>query len=180
MASSGCRPAIEHVEEAGTGPRCDRSNQFAVDSIRRLRPALVVLAQKRGHAATDWVDFATRIRGLGAGHVMVVGPAPQWRPTLPVVFARNYLASPRVYVSEGLDPDVFAQDQQLSAALAGSPGLTYVSLVSRLCRQDACAATVPDGGPMDLMSFDFGHLTPQGSIYVGREVFEPYLVRAAP
>jgi peptidoglycan/LPS O-acetylase OafA/YrhL len=179
VATSGCRPATEHYDEPGVGVRCDQSNAFAAASIRQLRPAVVVLAQSQKHLATDWLALSKRIHELGVGEVMVVGPAPIWRPTLPVVFARNYLASPKEYVADGLDPDSFSQDQQLSAELTNTSGLTYVSLVARLCQRDGCRATVPGGAPTDLMAFDFGHLTPQGSIYVGREVFKPYLDRVA-
>ena len=98
---------------------------------------------------------------------------------MPLVFAHNYLTSPHAYVAQGLDPDVFEVDRQLAAALAKTPGLTYVSLVAHLCKQDGCLATVPGGGATDLMALDFGHLTPLGSSHVGREVLKPYLERVA-
>ena len=179
VATSGCRAALEHYDEPGAGPRCDVANEFAIASIGRLRPSLVVLAQKLGHAGTDWLRLSDRLHALGAGEVMVVGPAPVWRPTLPLVFAHNYLASPQAYVAQGLEPNVFEVDRQLAAALANTVGLTYVSLVAHLCNQDGCLATVPGGAAVDLMTFDFGHLTPEGSRHIGRAVFKPYLERAA-
>ena len=179
VATSSCRPAVDDYDEPGAGRRCNLANEFARASIQRLRPSLVVLAQSQGHAATDWARMSERLRALGAGDVMLVGPGPIWRPTLPFIFAHNYLASPQVYVAHGLDPSVFEADRQLTAALANIAGLTYVSLVSHMCKQDGCLATVPGGAATDLMAFDFGHLTPQGSRHVGREVLKPYLARAA-
>jgi hypothetical protein len=84
-----------------------------------------------------------------------------------------------VVVPEGLDPNVFEVDRQLSSSLANTAGLTYVSLVARLCNHEGCLATVPGGAATDLMAFDFGHLTPLGSSYIGREVLKAYLERAA-
>ena len=138
-----------------------------------------MLAQGQGHTGTNWRRLSDQIRALGAGEVMVVGPAPVWRPALPFIYAHNYLTSPRAYVAQGLDPSLFEVDRQLSVALANTAGLTYVSLVAHLCKQDGCLATVPGGAVTDLMAFDFGHLTPQGSRYIGREVLKPYLERAA-
>lgn len=179
VATSGCHAALEHYNAPGAGRRCDVANEFALASIERLRPSLVIVAQKQGHAATDWLRLSNRLQALGAGEMMVVGPAPVWRPTLPIVFAQNYLAAPRAYVALGLDANVFEVDRQLSAALANTPRLTYVSLVAHLCKPDGCLATVPGGAATDLMALDFGHLTPQGSRYVGRDVFKSYLARVA-
>ncbi|MEO7157683.1 MAG: acyltransferase family protein [Vicinamibacterales bacterium] len=179
VATSGCRAAFEHYDEPGAGQRCDTSNAFAIASIKRLRPQVVVVAQKRGHTGTDWLSLSAHLHEVGVGHVIVIGPAPQWRPTLPRIFALNYLKEPRAYVSEGLDQAVLAEDRQMSAMLAHADGLTYVSLIAHLCREDGCLAGVPGLAPTDLMTFDFGHLTPQGSSHVGREVLKPYLERAA-
>ena len=177
VATSGCRVAVDHYDARVPDRRCDRANEFALDSIRRLRPSLVILAQKTHHAATDWIAIASRLADLGVAGVLVVGPFPRWLPTLPIIFANNFLAAPRARVALGLEQDGFAVDRQLSAALAGVPRVTYLSLLDRLCRQDGCLAQVPGAGELDLMALDAGHLTPQGSAYVGRAILKPYLDR---
>jgi len=43
----------------------------------------------------------------------------------------------------------------------------YISLMTILCPKDGCTEYAADGAPLQ---FDYGHLTLQGSVYVGREV----------
>jgi hypothetical protein len=125
----------------------------------------------------DWPRIAARARELGAAHVMVVGPFPVWAPSLPRVFAEHHLNDQAEYVERGVDDNLFAIDRQVAEKLNGLPGVTYVSLLHHLCRDGACLARVPGEGERDLMALDAGHLTPKGSAYVGRTVFQPLLDR---
>jgi hypothetical protein len=174
VATSACRPALGHIVSSGVPPaRCDRANDFAVETIRRLRPALVILAQKADHSAVDWRTLTAQVLGLGARSVLVVGPLPRWYPGLPAIFSQAYLNAPRLYVDLGLDRQGFEVDRRLSAALAGLPGVTYLSALDHLCREDGCLAQVPDEDALDLMVMDSGHLTPKGSSYLGRKIWKP-------
>ena len=69
--------------------------------IRRLRPALVILAQSGGHTVIDWPRIAARALELGAGHVIVVGPFPLWRPGLPAIVGEHHLTDRAEYVQHG-------------------------------------------------------------------------------
>jgi len=60
-----------------------------------------------------------------------------------------------------------------SDGLRGFPGVTYLSALDHLCREDGCLAQVPDEDAFDLMVMDFGHLTPKGSSYLGRKIWKP-------
>jgi peptidoglycan/LPS O-acetylase OafA/YrhL len=180
VATSACRPALEHFVASGVpSSRCERANDFAVETIRRLRPALVILAQKADHAAVDWKMLTAQVLGLGARGVLVVGPLPRWYPTLPAIFSQAYLKEPRMYVEVGLDRSGFEADERMSAALADVPGVTYLSALDHLCREDGCLAQVPGEDPLDLMAMDFGHLTPKGSRHVGRAALKPHLDRVS-
>ena len=93
------------------------------------------------------------------------------------------------YVATGIDAGIFESDRLVSAQVAGLPNVTFVSLLDRLCHDSsrgsaegakadrACLARVPGEGDLDLMSLDFGHLTPKGSSYLGRAMWKPYLER---
>ena len=176
IATSGCFPATENFAVI-RGQRCEKANVYAMDSIRRLRPKVVILAQSADHQFVDWPRLVTRVIDLGAGQVMVTGPFPLWRPSLPRVVAEHYMANATAYISTGVDQDSFTADREVAAALRGVGSVTYVSLLQRLCRENACLARVPGEGDLDLMVLDYGHLTPKGSRYVGRTVFKPYLDR---
>jgi hypothetical protein len=175
VATSACRPAIDRFDLSVRERRCEKANLYAMESIRRLQPALVILAQSSAHVDTDWTRIVARATELGARHVLVVGPFPVWLPGLPAIVGEHHLHDSTQYVRVGLDHEVFAADQLVASALSGTPNATYVSLLSRLCRDGACLGRVPGEGDLDLMVLDAGHLTPKGSIFVGRHVFKPYL-----
>ncbi len=178
VATSACAAAVENFDMSVRDGRCEKANRYAMDAIRRLRPSLVILAQSGGHTVIDWPKIAARALELGAGHVLVAGPFPLWRPGLPAIIGEHHLTDRVEYVRIGLDESLFANDRALAAKLSGLPNLTYVSLLDHLCRDDACLGRIPGEGDLDLMALDFGHLTPKGSTYVGRAVFKPYLDRA--
>lgn len=165
VTTSGC-PPDEHETDKPNDERCSRSNSRAIDAIRELTPDVVVLAQADRHDAVDWEAKAARIRTLGARRVVVVGPAPVWRPSLPLVVAGQYWGGDFSRVRSGLEPTLFTVDAALKRRLAGSHELTYVSLVDRLCNADGCLAIVPGGDAHDLIAVDIGHFTPAGSIFV--------------
>lgn len=177
IATSACGVAIDNFDLSVRDRRCERTNQHAMEAIRRLRPQLVILAQSGGHAVIEYERIAAKAIELGAGHILVVGPFPIWRPGLPRLFSERHLRDRPEFVGEGLNQEVFAADRQLATKLGEAPNITYVSLLDRLCRNSACLARVPGEDALDLMALDFGHLTPKGSEYVGGAVFKPYLER---
>jgi hypothetical protein len=171
VATSGCTAALEHDGDS----RCARSNAFALQTIGRLHPDAVVIAQSEDHATTDWAALTKEVLLLGARRVVVIGPAPMWRPTLPRVYAEHHMADHAAYVSTGLEMRRFNDDRVTAALVSPLDHVSYLSLMDHLCNGGACLARVPDGEPLDLMAVDFGHLSPKGSSYLGRAIWKPYL-----
>ena len=179
IATSLCRPDTLEYDGVPDG-RCQRANAFAASQVAALRPSIVVLAQMSDHARVDWEQLGERVRALGAGRVIVVGPAPQWTPSLPEVVVNQYWGQDYSRVSHGLALPILATDRDLKARLATSSRLTYVSLVAALCNEQGCKAVV-DGTTNELLAFDSGHLTPKGSVFVAQSILRPILVpQAAP
>ncbi|HUQ88042.1 MAG TPA: acyltransferase family protein [Vicinamibacterales bacterium] len=177
VTTSACRAQVDEFDLSVKDRRCEKANQYAIDAITRLRPHIVVIAQSDRHTQTDWRRLTARVLGLGAGHVIVVGPFPVWRPSLPRIYAANHMSDRPEYVGIGLDTQIFESDRTLTAHLNGVGNVTYVSLLEQLCMEHACRARVPDQGELDLMTLDFGHLTPKGSSYLGRVMWKRYLAR---
>ena len=173
VATSACRPGVEPIDVDVAGGRCKRTNDYALERIAALKPDVVVLAQHNAHDATDWTQLATRVRELGAKDVVVVGPAPEWSPSLPAVVASQYWGRDFDRVAYGLSTERLVMDRALKARYAGSTVLKYVSLMDVLCAQQSCTAVIP--GSTELVTFDAGHFTPNASRYVARTILEPYL-----
>jgi peptidoglycan/LPS O-acetylase OafA/YrhL len=126
VATSGCRPSLVTGQTSAIDNDCDGSNAYALKEIARLKPAVVILAQGSEHQATDWDHVADYLHNLGASRVVLVGPAPNWLPSLPLVVVSKFWNQDIKYVKEDLDPTVFVTDSALEAKYGASNKLTYI------------------------------------------------------
>jgi hypothetical protein len=96
--------------------------------------------------------------------VVLLGPAVQFKTGLPALIIRalSRQADP-LPVRDMVRPDIFAGDAKMKAALPNSDGFNYVSVVGAVCPQQACPALVAGDVPL---TWDYGHLTVEGSEYV--------------
>lgn len=176
VATSHCRPSIIPLDLEVPGGRCKRANDYALARIADLQPGVVILAQRGAHEDTDWEALATHLRGLGAKQVLLVGPVPEWLPSLPAIVTSQYWGQSYDRVGYGLNPGRVSIDRTLKARYANSAMLRYASLIDALCDAETCQAVIPGSSPPELLSFDMGHLTPNASRYVADTVLKPYLL----
>ena len=174
VTTSGCAPRLSEPNPDALSGRCLNANTYALERIAALKPDVVVLAQILAHTETDWEALAVALRSRGARDVILVGPAPQWHPSLPMVVTRDHWTTGFDRVKEGLNPEMFELDRALQDRLGASSVIRYVSLVGRLCDDQGCLATVP-GSDRQLMTVDSGHFSPDGSIYVANTILRPLL-----
>ncbi|WP_426148752.1 acyltransferase family protein [Polaromonas sp. DSR2-3-2] len=173
VVTSGCKPKLHPDPKNGTDKSaCQASNEFAIEFIKKHKPARVFIVQSQDHQLTDWKEMA-RLVEANHGELVLVGPVPQWRPSLPVIVARD-LKAKHDYVAEGLDPKVLDTDGKLHAIYATS-NVRFVSIIDRLCRLNECRAKVPSYDGFDLIALDYGHLTPAGSDFVAKQVLQDFL-----
>ena len=176
VASASCRPGLSDHEgrASAVSKTCDYSNRTALQGIERLRPDIVVIAQKDGHDKTDWQRIALRLKGFGVRHIVLIGPVPQWNPSLPSVIANRHWGLTGSHISDpALDRSLMTTDQ-VARELAASAGIQYVSLIDKLCIADACRVRLADS--QSLLQIDSGHLSEEGSLYVVRNYVLPQWV----
>jgi peptidoglycan/LPS O-acetylase OafA/YrhL len=151
----------------------DRINRFIVESIRKDRPDLVILDG-------NWVGFGwgqmestiAALRRLGVDHIVVFGPVPEWNISLPQQlfnYVRRHPRAPLPWrISSGSLPESRLVDEQMAAACKRL-GVDYVSPVTIFGGLDGYLIRFGDR-PEDLASFDYGHLTKAGSLYLAAHV----------
>jgi peptidoglycan/LPS O-acetylase OafA/YrhL len=154
---------------------CERSNLEARRTIARVRPDIVVLAQKSDHLGTDWISLASEIRALGARAVIVVGPVPMWDPNLYVIVARRFWPTPPERIGRGLIQDRLRVDGELKRRLAASSLLHYVSIVDMMCRAGECRAFTGPDPEKDIVTYDDGHFTSSTSRHVVEQTLYPVI-----
>jgi hypothetical protein len=172
VASSGCPP--DFPDSSLRNPGCKLSNETALAEIGRLKPDLVVLAQRDKHEEKDWAALARGLRLAGAGRVLVLGPLPQWHPSLPMVVVRSGRPEPGLMLSEGLDPAPGRTSEEMARRDWTADRLTYLSPVDVLCKPDhGCLARLDQAGPYNLSAVDYSHLSPEGSRLLAQRLLRP-------
>lgn len=165
VATSACSPNWPRQIKQTIGiaeTACNRSNALAVATIQRTRPDVLILSMNNGYLTTDWESFARKALSLGAKKVLLVGPVPEYTPSLPVLFARGLPKQPAWIRSEDepilTDRALIAQSRQT---------YKYFSQIKMLCRPNhTCRVSAGD----QLMQVDGSHLSPNGSLMVGAAI----------
>jgi peptidoglycan/LPS O-acetylase OafA/YrhL len=165
IATSGCRASIVNDPTNGaTKESCESSNTYAIEYIKSNRPRKVIVAQAFDHEKTDWNNIAEFVRDNG-GELILVGPVPQWRPSLPAIVG-SYFPLKKDRVGDGLDQSAFLTDNRILQSI--DKNYIYYSIIGKLCNSSGCIARIDSTDDYDLLVMDYGHLTPSGSKFVVR------------
>jgi peptidoglycan/LPS O-acetylase OafA/YrhL len=178
VASAGCKPSLTQDNGRASAPRltCNYSNRTALQSIRELRPEVVVIAQKDQHDKTRWDEIAARLKSYGVKHIVLLGPLPQWSPSLPSVIANRHWGLNESHISDpALDQSIIAADRATRSQI-DPDAVDFVSLIDRLCIANACLVRLNDDS---LLQIDSGHLSEKGSLYIVKNFVLPELNKQA-
>lgn len=176
VATSGCPPSLTISPRSGAiDNNCKHSNSFALSEIARLKPDIVFLAQSAFHEEVDWMAIAENLKKRGVQHVILIGPVPQFKPSLPEIYVKYGWNTGSSYLSKGLDLSILNTDRLLAHKYTSPVNnhqlLSYVPLISSLCIQERCKV-VMDGTKNSLLLVDYGHLSPLGSQLVGNIIIK--------
>jgi peptidoglycan/LPS O-acetylase OafA/YrhL len=176
VASVSCRPNLVDDHDFNKSPSrmaCNYSNKTALEGIQALRPDVVILVQKEEHDKTNWNEIAAQLKSYGVKHVVLVGPLPQWSPSLPSVIANRHWNTTDSHISDSaLDQSVMTTERAIQSSI-DQKTIDFVSLIDKLCIADSCLVRLPDGH--SLLQFDASHLTEKGSIFIVKNYVIPEL-----
>ena len=165
------------------GQRCSDGNLFILGKVQQTRPAVVVLFAAWREYSADWEtqsgvgrQLAATISALmdaGVPMVIVVGPSPRWEKPLPKLVYEAAVRDVPLHrvphrIHSGLDPSYFGLDSSFRKRLVGQP-VTYFSIRDAMCDGSGCLTQVADG-PDQLVSWDYGHFTTPGAVYIAERL----------
>ncbi len=169
ITSGGCPPILNL--KSRFQPTCVELNTEVFKLLKDNPPKRVILSA-RWHLY-KWRDIGSTIdylRQIGVEQIDLVGPAPEWTQSLNRIlykFAHNLPAITPIpeHLLLGLKPELALLDDQMRD-LAFAYKVRYFSPRSAMCNEKGCLTYVNnDSGA--LTSFDYGHLTKEGSMYIG-------------
>ncbi|ANL26681.1 acyltransferase 3 family protein [Rhizobium phaseoli] len=177
LNSASCPPVLGF--NSSGRPNCPALTEFGISEIARTKPAVVIIS-------ADWPKYAmnpaysrleetiNRARTIGAGRVLLIGPVPNWRPSLPKILLDAYLSDPSHKVpyrlNSGLNDDIRKVDNDLRKR-AEMLHIEYFSAFDAFCNLEGCLTRLGDGHD-DLIAWDYGHLTLAGSIYLMNAILD--------
>jgi peptidoglycan/LPS O-acetylase OafA/YrhL len=183
FTSSACPPILGGANS--DNPSCKANNEWTLDTIKKLRPQVVVVSAIWGeYDRSRLAETIAAIRQLGVRRVIIVGPAPTWKDTPSHIVFNVWKEDPlhRVpparlnYQKYGLgqgasiagSPDIKASSAEASLEeLAAKSGASYISVFEVLCNDDGCLMRKSDKSG-DAFYLDIVHLNPRGSDFVVR------------
>jgi peptidoglycan/LPS O-acetylase OafA/YrhL len=170
QTGAGCPPLFDWQLPGQAWCRAMNDQRFA--RVASLAPQHVVLAgawQRYPEAALapGLRRSVEKLRADGVKHIVLVGPVATWPVALPKLLAERVLEGRlRERDARQLDP----ASQRLDALLRGVAAelvVDYYSPRQRVCNANGCLVLLPTtGGVMAPMSWDYGHLTLEGSSFV--------------
>jgi peptidoglycan/LPS O-acetylase OafA/YrhL len=170
VASPLCSPEAD-TDTPSTTNYCAQSNYFATKIVREAKPDVVVVATAILSPELAAV-VAAKVRRLGAGKIVFVGPVPRWSADLPKLVARgSWPPARRTYA--GVDRSVLESNAKLMRDLGTSAGVRFVNAIDALCNDDGCLVYLGDDVARGIVSWDEGHLTPLASDYLATRLLVP-------
>lgn len=171
LTFAGCPPLLDF--QMASVPSCPQINRIAFDIIKRADRPRVFLASswftyhRRPRFAEALANSIQALRKAGA-EVIIVGTLPQWRPSLPEVVVGQMRDGGLETVPQMLDTSLLEQLRNADTmvrAIGKANGARFVSMLDELCEGNKCRAIVTEHGKPHLVTWDYGHLTPEGSRY---------------
>ncbi len=174
--ASGCRPHPIDVTKLETD-YCEKSNAFALSTIRQVVPDVVVISFNNSFDAEYLRQVSREIRQLGVKRVIVLGLVPHWEPVLFKVVMQHYWELTPSRISTHLDQHALDIDKAFRSELQANEPFEYQNLFDFFCNAEGCLIYLDRNRREGLVSFDNAHLRPRASLYLAEHLLTPLIQR---
>jgi peptidoglycan/LPS O-acetylase OafA/YrhL len=179
LTAAGCPPVLNNdYDGTKTNKKCVAANTLISQFIKEKKPGKIFL-----HAVWDGYTDDRILEGLAQtlsyinavspqSKVYVIGPVPQWKPTLPDVALRKHVTLDR---ETYLKMPLFSKLQSLEIkvkAISDHNHVLYISPFARMCKNDECLVVAKVDSEFALTAFDYGHLTKEGADILAEYIFK--------
>lgn len=174
--TAGCKPLAGKVTV--DHKFCKEMNDTAVSIIEKTKPDIVFL-HAYWNSITDLNDLETTInllKDIGIKKIVLLGPDPTWNEELiRIIFAYYHREHkiPPLRMKENNASIVQKLDESMRN-FAQTHKVQYISSLNILCNKDGCL-TRTGANNKDIIARDSNHLTPQGSYYQVKIIFDSQL-----
>jgi peptidoglycan/LPS O-acetylase OafA/YrhL len=160
FTAAGCAPVLE------LNLHCDDFNKAVISFIGASRPDIVLMHAmwERGDISEKLHSTIKILRNIGVPRIVVIGPVPVWKRTLPNALINYYRLNH--IIADRLTGGVSGQaNDEWMESIAKNEGVEYISAWRSLCNSDGCITTTGKSAK-DVVTFDTVHLTNSGSAFL--------------
>jgi peptidoglycan/LPS O-acetylase OafA/YrhL len=156
--------------------QCAALNADTLDTIMAIHPDILLL-----HAMWDETTDLTalretifRLRRAGVRRIVIVGPVPRWKRTLPFTLVNSYRLQHRLLdrIAGGVSG---AGTDGMMENFSKGERVEYVSAWKRFCNSDGCLTRVGQSA-RDVVIWDQAHLSEKGSEFLGDAIVSSLLL----
>jgi peptidoglycan/LPS O-acetylase OafA/YrhL len=184
LATSACKPFIMFDDRE----YCKKIRGYFLNQINIIKPDYLIVFVHYSYLSAEenintrsqiqrYMNEFSEFKRLGAKEIIVVGPMPIYKESLPKIITRDFLLKHKKVpyrMLEKLDPKALEFDEIFTASKFPL-GVKYVSLRDYLCTAEGCLARVGDDPIEDMVIFDYGHLTYKGAKEVSENLIIPLI-----
>jgi hypothetical protein len=175
VTSSGCAPDIS-VQHNLTTNYCAKSNHFAIETIKRVRPNIVIVGQNSGHNVERMYSIGSELESLGVQKIIFTGPTPHWTSDLPKIILRKLWSDTPERTFTGIDAKVLKENEALEHNFTSNSHRYFVGIIDYFCNEKGCLTRIGSDRQSGITTWDYGHLTPIASGAFARDVLVPLIL----
>jgi peptidoglycan/LPS O-acetylase OafA/YrhL len=169
VASSACMPNASVKNDSSTD-YCAKSNRFAQSTIKQVKPDIVLIAQTKGHGFREMQALQLASEQLGAKKALFLGPVLHWKGTLPNIVMRKLWTNTPERTLIGVDNDFISINAQIKKQFQQSGQTNYLDAIGVFCNSLGCLTRIGNDRRADIVTYDYGHLTPIASDYLAQHL----------
>jgi lysophospholipase L1-like esterase len=149
-------------------------NAAVLDEIIRIKPKRAILFGAWRVRSINWQSNTIPVEPLrhtlqklrsGVEDIIVLGPSPDWPPTLPEVVFKYWADFKALPDRIKLSADGYHAMDAEFRKVADSEHVRFVSIFDALCDSDGCLTHTP-ASRSELLFWDNGHPTVEGANYI--------------
>jgi peptidoglycan/LPS O-acetylase OafA/YrhL len=164
FTAPGCAPIL------AAGISCDALNERVFEFVKSSHPEIVLLHAMwdRTHNLPKLGETIARLKALNIPRIVILGPVPLWKRTLPNSLVNAYRF--QHVVAERIASGVTGaeMDEQMRA-FSQAAGVEYISAWRVLCDAEGCLTRVGSAAE-DVVTTDIVHLSDAGSKFLIQQI----------
>jgi peptidoglycan/LPS O-acetylase OafA/YrhL len=179
VASSACAPN-PFVSEDSLTDYCQRSNWFALNTIKQIKPDVLLVAQSKNHRFVQMQQIENVTKRLGAKRTLFLGPVLHWKGSLTNIVMRKLWVNTPERTFVGVDNDFVSQNLQIKQAFLKAHKNNYLDAIAVFCNHAGCLTRIGDDRKSQITTYDYGHLTPIASDYLAKNLLRNAVINIEP